>query len=178
MRSLYKVMKTIALLSTCLPSITNAVEIKDSDLITMGLNKMVFDHGDTVSFKGTFVSDGIAYKNNLYVATCRKEQMLCWITIIDQISPLQISADVPAAYEIKKWTKDEIIVDDGTDIPNFICYKNTITINRLKKDVVWFITPVNQHEKSCQELPDKTVIKMILSDSLALTKMKKSPPSK
>jgi hypothetical protein len=153
---------------------TKAAEIKDEDLITMDLSKIVVDGGDSLTFKGRFSSDGIAYKNNLYVGTCRKSEMVCWITVIDQLAPLQIHADAPAPYDIKKWNKDEILIDDGNDIPAFICYKNTITINRKNKDVVWYITPVNQHERSCQSLPDKTVIKMILSDSLGVTKMKKA----
>ena len=159
------------MVACCIP--VAAVEIKDSDLIAMGSSKIVIDGGEMAAFKGRFHSDTLAYRNNLYVGNCHKPTMTCWISIIDQIGPAQIAADTPLPYEIKKWTKDEILIDDGNDIPAFFCEKTTISINLKEKSVTWFIVPVNAHEKKCQDRADKAVTKMTLQDSLSLEKMRK-----
>lgn len=141
--------------------------IANDELIKMGSGPIINILGDYATFTGTFYGDEtVTNRNNLFSATCRKHEMTCWIVQVDQIHDRAIAINPPMPYEIKKWTKSEILIDDGVDIPPHICVKNTIILKDNPSTVEWIITPVNQHQEKCKKFGDEKVRRWTLGEPL------------
>ena len=149
----------------------SGAEISDADWIYMGLKGITWIPDDAAFFSGTLVEEKSDRKikfsdNNRYDGYCQKITMTCWISDTIQIGPKSIITESPQPYDVKTWNREEIIVDDGNDIPPEICYKTTIVIKR--KSVDWFVIPVNQHLSKCRDLPLKEVTHSTLEESVAM----------
>lgn len=111
--------------------------------------KIFFDEGDvTLAVSGTLTGKGLAYRNNTYGITCRKEQGECWITYIEQIGRNQIGRiENPYAIPITRWNTYEVIASE--EVYDWTCSKTTITISRKTQTVLWVEEPINHTRPSC-----------------------------
>jgi hypothetical protein len=87
--------------------------------------------------KGTLTGDWVTYKNNTYSIQCRPDQ--CVVADVSQIGPKNIgSLNGPEVYPIKRWTdKAEVVAERDN-----VCTRTTITLDRMKKTVLWVETPI------------------------------------
>ncbi len=60
--------------------------------------------------------------------------------------------DAPYAYEMRKWTQNEVVAGFESQ---FSCLKTTITIERSTKEVLGVEEPVNQTLPLCKDAENK-----------------------
>jgi hypothetical protein len=115
--------------------------------------KNFYDGEEMIGLSGTMTGAGIAYPNNSYSIGCYRDRKECWLTSVEQIGRnLMGRMDAPYAYEISKWTPNEVIA--GAD-GSLGCFKTTITIGRKTQDVLWVEEPVNQTQPRCKNADTK-----------------------
>lgn len=145
---------------------------KDTDEMSIVFApKNYCDTEQMVAISGTLTGPGMAYPNNTYSIACYQEMKECWMTYVDAIGARQIGRmDAPSAYDIRSWTKNEIIA--GYDAP-FGCFKTTITIARSSKELLWVEEPINQTKPFCKDAKNE-IRKFSIEDSSGWKKIHKS----
>jgi hypothetical protein len=99
--------------------------------------------------RGRWEGDGVPYKNNLALIDCRKADMRCLISSIEQIGPQQIGSLTPSTeMKITKWDNKTVSADFiDTGAP---CLHLSITLHIQEQAAEYVFDPINSDREHCK----------------------------
>lgn len=136
-------------------------------------NELPWDGGDGAVFvSGTVTGNGVAYESNTVGVYCTRRAMECLIIDVWQVGPKQVGdLNVPLSYRVIMWDADIVVASSEALFP---CRRETISLVRKTKTVVWVNEPINQSDAACADV-DSEVNKWTVEDSPGWSAMLASP---
>jgi hypothetical protein len=126
------------------PDLSGFVQLTNTNKKQFGVSPKFMAFG-----RGRWDGDGVPYKNNLALIDCRKADMRCSISEVEQIGPQQIGPLTPAMeMKISKWDDETLSADFIDTGPT--CLHLSITLRIREETAEFAFDPINPDQESCK----------------------------